>query len=143
MNPLKDLLTGGFSSVVSSISDVLGRFVTSPEEKMKAQLELTKLANDYQVQVLLAEKELSVQQASVIVAEAKSESWLARNWRPITMLVFVSIVAFNYVVAPLFQVKLLDLPPDMWQLLKIGIGGYIGARTGEKVVPQVIQAFKK
>jgi len=147
-NPLTDLLTGGFAGVVSSISDVIGRFVTSPEEKMKAQLEMTKLANDYQTQVLLAEKDLALQQATVVVAEAKSDSWLARNWRPITMLTFVAIIVWNYIVvgtigAFFSQVHTVPIPTDMWELLKYGISGYIGARTVEKVAPSIVQAIKK
>lgn len=147
-NPLTDLLTGGFSSVIGSIGDVLGRFIASPEEKMKAQLELTKIATEYQTQLLLADKDLAVQQASVVVAEAKSESWLARNWRPITMLTFVAIVVWNYIVVGTIgafvpRVHTVPIPTDMWELLKLGIGGYIGARTLEKTVPAIVEAIKK
>lgn len=142
-NPLTDVITGGFTGVLTGIGDVLGRFIASPDKKLEAQLELTKVATDYQVQILLAEKDLAVQQASVIIAEAKSESWIARNWRPLTMLTFVFIVAFNYIIAPLFSVKALDIPPDMWQLLKLGIGGYVIGRSVEKVVPDVVAAIKK
>ncbi|MEW5890749.1 MAG: 3TM-type holin [Pseudomonadota bacterium] len=37
--------------------------------------------------------------ASVVVAEAQSESWITRSWRPITMLTFVGLIpAFIYIV---------------------------------------------
>jgi len=79
------------------------------------------------------------QQASIVRAEAQSQSWLARNWRPITMLVFVVIIANNYILYPylgMFTAKatILKIPPDMWQLLKIGIGGYVIGRSVEKSV---------
>ncbi len=74
-----------------------------------------------------------------IVAEAKSEHAITATWRPITMLVFVAIIANNYIVAPyvhlIFGVDVqLPLPPQMWDLLKIGLGGYVVGRSVEKVV---------
>jgi len=74
---------------------------------------------------------------NIIIAEAQGGSWLQRNWRPVTMLVFVAIIANNYILFPYVQlfggpaVKL-EIPPDMWGLLKLGIGGYIIGRSAEK-----------
>lgn len=92
---------------------------------------LVKMNLDYQTAVANA-------QAGNIQAEAKSESWLASNWRPILMLSFTAIVVVNYLVIPIAQwfgvtKPPLDLPPDMWALLKIGVGGYIVGRSGEKI----------
>jgi hypothetical protein len=76
----------------------------------------------------------------VIEAEAKSEHWLVSAWRPITMLVFVAIIANNYIIVPyasaLFSVQIptLELTDQMWELLKIGLGGYIVGRSVEKAV---------
>lgn len=55
------------------------------------------------------------------------------------MLVFAAIIADNYIVAPylqaMFHVDLtLTIPPDMWDLLKLGIGGYVAGRSVEKAV---------
>ncbi len=77
-------------------------------------------------------------QGSVIKAEASSGSWLAANWRPILMLSFTAIIVVNYLVVPIAQwfgvsEAPLILPPDMWALLKIGVGGYIVGRSGEKI----------
>lgn len=78
-------------------------------------------------------------QTGVIIAEAESEHWLTATWRPITMLVFVAIVAFNYLLEPLLAmfhlpVTPLPLPPDLWDLLKLGLGGYVVGRSVEKAV---------
>ena len=86
-----------------------------------------------------AEAKMLENQAKVIVAEAQSESFLVANWRPITMLSFVAIVVNNYIIAPYLQLfgvpfVILDIPPDMWTLLQLGISGYIAGRTGEKMV---------
>ena len=56
------------------------------------------------------------------------------------MLIFVAIIANNYIIAPYIQVLFgkqftvfLPIPPDMWGLLKLGIGGYILGRSAEKI----------
>ena len=76
---------------------------------------------------------------NVIASEAKSEHWIVAAWRPITMLTFVLIIANNYILAPyialFFTVDVtLVLPPDLWDLLKIGLGGYVVGRSTEKAV---------
>ncbi len=70
--------------------------------------------------------------ASIIVAEAKGDSWLQRNWRPGLMTLFGLIIANNFIVVPLFGTPAADIPPDMWDLLKLGVGGYIVGRSVEK-----------
>jgi len=75
---------------------------------------------------------------SIVKAEAAGKSWLQRNWRPILMLTIVSIIFNNYVLAPylsLFtdKVAIIDLPGGLWALLNVGVGGYVGGRSGEKI----------
>lgn len=77
-------------------------------------------------------------QGGVVKAEASSSSWLAANWRPILMLSFTAIIVVNYLVVPIagwfgLRVAPLVLPPDLWTLLKIGVGGYVLGRSGEKI----------
>jgi hypothetical protein len=96
---------------------------------------LRKMNLDYQTALVNA-------QAGTVQAEARSDSWLAANWRPILMLTFTFIVAMNYAILPIAGwfgavVTPLVLPPDMWALLKIGIGGYIVGRSGEKITRAV------
>jgi len=60
------------------------------------------------------------------------------------MLTFVAIIANNYILAPYLQAMFgwsvaLDIPPDMWDLLKLGLGGYMIGRSGEKIA----QVYKK
>ena len=64
-----------------------------------------------------------------------------------TMLMFASIIGFNYLVVPIAgmfskNIVVLTLPPDLWDLLKIGIGGYVAGRSAEKIVPAIVSAFK-
>jgi len=86
-----------------------------------------------------AEARMIEARAKTIVAEAKSEHWIVASWRPITMLVFVSIIANNYLIVPYFSswgyvVPILDIPPNMWTLLELGLTGYVVGRSGEKMM---------
>jgi len=53
------------------------------------------------------------------------------------MLTCIAIVANNFLLAPylgaIFKWKVvLEMPPDLWQLLNIGVGGYVVGRSVEK-----------
>ena len=96
--------------------------------------EAARLKSKFQEMLLTGElKELEAA-ASIIVAEARGESWLQRNWRPLLMCLFGLIVANNFLVVPLFGTPSADIPPDMWDLLKLGVGGYVLGRSAEKGV---------
>lgn len=91
-----------------------------------------KLKNDLQTQGLaLVAAELEAQ-TSIIVAEANSESWIARNWRPLTMLTFVALV-----VAKWLGITVAGIPEsielELMALIKVGLGGYVVGRSAEKV----------
>ena len=91
-----------------------------------------KLKHDMQLNLLpLMQQELKTQ-GDIIVAEAQSESWIARSWRPITMLTFVGLV-----VARWFGLTIEGIDNEMelalMELIKIGLGGYVVGRSAEKV----------
>ena len=113
------------------------------KQKLKAEAMSQLLTQDH------SEFETAIkEQASIIRAEANSQSWLARNWRPAMMCLFGLIVANNYIVFPYLQnfmpdsAVLLPIPQDLWALLKLGIGGYVVGRSGEKIV-KVMREQKK
>jgi len=75
----------------------------------------------------------------IVLEEAKSSNWLTASWRPLLMMVIIAIVALNYLIFPvmgLFMAETftIDLPVELWNLLQIGVGGYIVGRSGEKMV---------
>ncbi len=113
-------------SVVKDLLGGLDNLFTSKEEKIKAQ---------NVIKQILIQKELELQkmQTEIIVTEAKG-NWLQRSWRPILMLAFGFIVIYVKFVAPLFDLKIPELENEFWNLLQIGIGGYVIGRTGEKMM---------
>ena len=112
--------------------EIIKRFIPNKDEQVKATAEFNSMLLSGQF------KEFE-KQADIIIEEARSEHKLTSQWRPITMLTFVAIVANNYIIAPYLQAMFgwsvsLELPPDMWELIKIGLGGYVIGRSGEKMV---------
>ncbi|CAB4212254.1 hypothetical protein UFOVP1437_5 [uncultured Caudovirales phage] len=71
--------------------------------------------------------------ALVVAAEAQSDSWLARNWRPMTMAIFVGLI-----VARFFGLVPSHMSPAeydrLWDLVEVGMGGYVVSRSVEKIV---------
>ena len=96
---------------------------TVEKDRVRAELHASLLANA---------AELERTAANVIMAEANGESWLQRNWRPMLMVLFGIIIANNFLIVPIFNTPTADIPPDMWDLLKLGLGGYVLGRSAEK-----------
>jgi len=66
-----------------------------------------------------------------------SGNWLQRSWRPILMLSITLIVVNNYLIFPYFSLfgipaTMLDFPDKLWNLLTVGVGGYVLGRSAEK-----------
>lgn len=142
MNFVTSILGGPFTSTIEAIASIVGKFVGDPAQKVQMQTELMRAEQEFRVKMLEADSAMAAQQASVIMSEAKSESWLARNWRPLLMVTFTYIVAHTYVFAPLFGLRSVVIPPDMWELLRFGMGGYIIGRSAEKIAPSIADAIK-
>ena len=127
MNPLDSAFNFG--------STLLDKFFPDKDAANKAKIVLLEMKQNGELSRLQTS-------AGIVTAEAKSEHWLAANWRPVTMLTFVFIIANNYIIYPylaLFfeEAPKLEIPPDMWALLKIGLGGYVVGRSAEKVATAV------
>jgi hypothetical protein len=141
MSGLLSFLAGPLDGLLKTVRGLVDDVTTTSEEKLQKMMELEKVGNEFKVQVLAAEAQWVEAQKDVIVAEMKSESWLARNWRPILMLVFTYVILNNYVLTAYFGLPSVDIPVHMWELLKLGVGGYIVGRSAEKVIPNVAQVL--
>jgi hypothetical protein len=109
---------------------------TSDEERLEAKAVLLQLQTGLMSQTLAYEQKLAESQASIIVAEATSSSWLTTTWRPITMLTFVALIVWS-------QFTGMEIPPDLWFVVKLGLGGYLGGRSVEKSVGAITQSMKQ
>lgn len=107
---------------------------TSREEKLESQKQIRTIESEFESKVLEYESKLMEAQASIIKAEAMGQSWMQRNWRPITMLrclVLVALDSFNFLANRLAN--------EAWTLLQIGLGGYLVGRSAEKITSQRVK----
>ena len=122
---MKKILNWFTTGVISEIGKVIDTLFTSEEERIKAKNEVFKVLQEQQM-------ELQKLQTEIIVAEAKG-NWLQRSWRPILMLAFGFIVIYVKFIAPLFGFNIPPLENEFWNLLQLGIGGYVVGRSAEKI----------
>ncbi len=136
-------------NILKALADLVPSIGRSIEKIIPDKDLARKLTHEIQVLVMGIESGLIQAKSAIIIAEAQGASWIQRSWRPITMLTFVLIIANNYIIVPYVVafagpdvVPMLDIPPGMWGLLTVGIGGYIGGRSYEKGVKIKTDAVK-
>lgn len=128
------------SAIFKPISDVIDHLTVSGDQKAALQLAALKAQTDAAAQAASYELAALENQTKLVAAEAQGASWLQRNWRPLTMLIFVGIIVDTWIQGP---------PPHMSEavvlevfgIIKIGLGGYVGGRTVEKVAPVIAKAI--
>ena len=136
------------SQVIDAVRDATGSASTDPEELANAVAQadpetaarIRAADQQYELEVLRIKSEhdqvIAVQAGKVVRAEAKGESWLQRNWRPVTMLTFVALVVTYFMGWS--SARITD--PIVEQLLRIvqyGLTGYVAGRSGEKIAKQM------
>lgn len=121
----------GWLSLIPVFNKLIERLFPDKEAQDKAKAEMMTIMADAKA------KEMD-SKASVVVAEAKGESAAQRNWRPHLMYMFMFIIGFNFIISPIagmfgVVIPILEIPPQMWYLLTLGVGGYIAGRSAEKI----------
>ncbi len=127
-------------AVFKPITDIVDHLTVSGDEKAKLQDAVIQAQFAAASQAMTYEQQLLEARTKIITAEAQSQSWIARNWRPITMLTFLVLV-----VCDSFGWLPFRLAGEAWTLLKIGLGGYVVGRSVEKTslnIGNVIKTFK-
>lgn len=128
MLAITDLIAGIFKPAAELIDDLH----TSEDERLKAKGHLLDVQAAAMQRVFDYEAETLKAKAGIVHAEAKSEHWVTATWRPITMLTFLALAvgdSLGWLPNPLRD--------EAWTLLQIGLGGYVVARSGEKIVTTV------
>ncbi len=125
-----NLITKALSAITGPLFSVIDKAVTDKDEA-------NRLKSEIQSQLIESQDSLLKAQMQIILAEAQGESWAQRNWRPVLMLVIVAIIGNNYLIAPylgaMFGVGLtLPLPERLWDLMTLGVGGYVAGRSVDK-----------
>ena len=126
---------GFISKILEPVTGLVDKLHTSDDERLEAKAVLLQLQPSLMSQTLDYEKQIANAQRDIIVAETLANSWLTRSWRPITMLTLVAIVVIS-------QFTAMEVPPDLWFVIKLGLGGYVGGRSVEKSVASVVKVRK-
>jgi hypothetical protein len=134
----------GFTGLFNSIFGGIDSISTTDEERLKWKTELTKYQVDLTAKVMEMEMVFLKAQSSVLKAEMQHGNWLSRSWRPLTMLSFVAFIIW-FGIGTAFKIPVPDTAfiDSMMTLIKIGMGGYILGRSGEKIAVNVVGAMKK
>jgi len=125
-----------FTVLAPLIGDIVNRVL--PADANKAG----EIEREIRLSLLENEEKLENMRGQIVLAEANSGSWLTSTWRPLLMMIIVSIIALNYLIFPLISLTLgvpleIDLPSELWTLLNIGVGGYVVGRSGEKITETI------
>lgn len=123
--------------MIAIIGTLLGKVFGTIDTYVTDKGEAAKMKAELKMAFVDVEKQLIEAQASIIVAEAQSESWIARTWRPMLMVgmmgsiflsLFISMIGYPEMVTMAWY----SIPETPWKVIMVGMGGYIGGRTIEK-----------
>ena len=137
MLPIIGILGPLFSFLRGPVFSIIDKLIVdaSLKERLKAELEQHVLDN---------QSELAKVQRDIVLAEIGSDSWMTSHWRPCLMFIIMGFLALYGLFLPLadlmagrpvaFTPRWADIPDGMWNLLSLGVGGYVGGRSLEKLV---------
>jgi len=127
-NFITRLFSSGAAKLVEGIGGVLDELITSKDEKLEAERRIKELIAKHEVEM---EKEISSRWS----ADMTSDSWLAKNVRPLVLIfLVVSTVLLVFIDAGVIAFEVKASWVDLLQLVLITvIGAYFGGRSLEKV----------
>ena len=127
MNILSTIFSGGAKDLVEGVGNVIDELHTSKEEKLAAELKVKELVSNYEVEM---EKTITKRWES----DMNSDSWLAKNIRPMTLAFLVlSTVLMIFIDAGTINFIVEEKWTDLLQIVLITvIGAYFGGRSLEK-----------
>ena len=128
MSILTQIFSSGATELVKGIGGVIDNLHTSKEEKLAAEFKVKELISNYEVEM---EKTITDRWE----ADMNSDSWLAKNIRPMTLaFLVVSTVLMIFIDAGTIKFIVEDKWTDLLQIVLITvIGAYFGGRSLEKV----------
>lgn len=117
----------GVKNVVGAVGEVIDRLTLPVREKRQLEVDLLGLLAEH-------EKEMARSRSAAVVEEARG-NWLQRSWRPLVMLTFVSVI----LIGTFTSLPIPDETSRFWDLLEIGLGGYVVGRSGEKMAEAIFK----
>tara|TARA_R100000479_G_scaffold129768_1_gene68031 strand:+ start:77 stop:469 length:393 start_codon:yes stop_codon:yes gene_type:complete len=128
MSILNKIFSAGAGDLVKNVGGVIDNLTTTKEEKLEAERKIKELIANYEVEM---EKNITARWE----ADLKSDSWLSKNVRPMTLIfLIVCTMLLIFIDAGAINFNVKDSYVDLLQLVLITvIGAYFGGRSLEKV----------
>ena len=127
MSLLTKIFSGGAADLVKGVGGVLDNLTTTKEEKLEAERKVKELIANYEIEM---EKNIT----SRWEADLKSDSWLSKNVRPMT-LIFLIVCTMLLIFIDAGAISF-SVDQDWKDLLKMTlmttVGAYFGGRSYEK-----------
>ena len=132
-------MLGLFSLVAKLLAGPLFDYLKTAKQ---AEMSRDVLQAEIEKALIASQSEIAAEQAKIITAEITGEDWLQRNWRPIVALtsffsywfvIFAYPFFYTFGLLPLVRFGEAGLD-NFWKLTMLCVGGYIGARSVEKIM---------
>jgi len=131
----------GLDALLQVGGKLIDKLIPDPEAKARAQLELSKMAQDGELAKMANETKLyEVEQNNLTErtkADMASDSWMSKNIRPMT-LVFLLVAYSGFAIASIFEYETRGAYVELlgqWGMLVMSF--YFGGRTMEKIADKV------
>ena len=128
----------GLDAILNIGGKLIDKLIPDPEAKARAQLELTKLAQDGELAKMANETKLyETEQNNLtqrVQADMGSDSWLSKNIRPMT-LIFLLVAYSGFAIASIFEYETRGAYVELlgtWGMVVMSF--YFGGRTAEKMM---------
>ena len=118
-------------NLVSAVGEIVDRLTLPGREKKQLETDILRL--------LIAVEEKTISEQAASIREEAQGNWLQRSWRPIVMLVFTLII----LAGTFLNLPILADTSRFWDLLEIGLGGYIIGRGSEQLVSSLLKRPRK
>lgn len=119
------------TNLVSAVGEIVDRLTLPGREKKQLETDILRL--------LIAVEEKTISEQAASIREEGRGNWLQRSWRPIVMLVFTLII----LAGTFLNLPILADTSRFWDLLEIGLGGYIIGRGSEQLVSSLLKRPRK
>lgn len=119
------------TNLVSAVGEIVDRLTLPGREKKQLETDILRL--------LIAVEEKTISEQAASIREEARGNWLQRSWRPIVMLVFTLII----LAGTFLNLPILADTSRFWDLLDLGLGGYIIGRGSEQLVSSLLKRPRK
>lgn len=121
--------------IISAIGNIFGGIFRTKEAKIEAIAAGVQGVVSVLQQADATDAQIAQAVATAVAAEANSESWLTRTWRPFIAAslwgIVLSAIVFGYTIPPEYR-------EFVFECAKICLCGYIPLRTTEKIIQTVM-----